>query len=87
MYISMTLSQPKGGGGVSELNTSRDVGSAGPRKALRCLDQTSFLASLFGDKCPQIGSKNGQRASRTGMGYPHEGPYVVGSAAGPARSS
>ena len=32
--------------------------------------------SSFGDKCPQNGSKNEQRALRTSMGCPHIGPFV-----------
>ena len=32
--------------------------------------------SIFGEKCPQNGSKNGLRAPRTGMGCPHIGPSV-----------
>ena len=36
----------------------------------------SDTLSIFGDKCPQNGSKNGLRAPRTGMGCPHIGPSV-----------
>ena len=32
---------------------------------------------MFGDKCPENGSKNGEMAPRTGTGYHHEGPSVV----------
>jgi len=36
----------------------------------------SETLSTFGDKCPQNGSKNGSTAPRTGLGYPHIGPFV-----------
>ena len=36
----------------------------------------SEALSIFGDKCPQNGSKNGEMAPRTGTGYPHIGPFV-----------
>jgi len=38
---------------------------------------SSETLSIFGDKCPQNGSKNEQRAPRTSMGCPHIGPFVV----------
>ena len=37
----------------------------------------SDTLSIFGDKCPQNGSKNEQTAPRTNTGYPHIGPFVV----------
>jgi hypothetical protein len=37
---------------------------------------SSETLSIFGDKCPQNGSKNEQRAPRTSMGCPHIGPSV-----------
>jgi len=37
----------------------------------------SETLSIFGDKCPQNGSKNEQTAPRTKTGYPHIGPFVV----------
>jgi len=33
--------------------------------------------SIFGDECPQNGSKNGSTAPSTGLGCPHIGPFVV----------
>jgi hypothetical protein len=37
----------------------------------------SETLSIFGDKRPRNGSKNGEMAPRTGTGYPHRGPFVV----------
>ena len=37
---------------------------------------SSETLSIFADKCPQNGSKNEQRAPRTSMGCPHQGPSV-----------
>jgi hypothetical protein len=37
----------------------------------------SETLSIFGDTYPQNGSKNEQRAPRTSMGCPHQGPSVV----------
>ena len=39
----------------------------------------SETLSIFGDKRPRNGSKNGEMAPRTGTGYPHIGPFVVHS--------
>ena len=36
----------------------------------------SETLSIFGDKRPRNGSKNGEMAPRTGTGYPHIGPFV-----------
>ena len=33
--------------------------------------------SIFGDKCPQDGSKNDQMVPRTALGCHHEGPLVA----------
>ena len=58
-----------------------------PRKALGGgISKVNFqeTLSIFGDKCPQNGSKNEQRAPRTSMGCPHIGPSV-GPLAEPAR--
>ena len=42
------------------------------------VSQSQFLEtlSIFGDKCPRNGSKNGEMAPRTGTGYLHIGPFV-----------
>ena len=37
----------------------------------------SEMLSIFGDKRPRNGSKNGDMAPRTGTGYPHIGPFVA----------
>jgi len=37
----------------------------------------SETLSIFGDKRPRNGSKNGEMAPRTGTGCPHIGPFVV----------
>ena len=37
----------------------------------------SETLSIFGDKRPRNGSKNGSTAPRTGLGYPHIVPFVV----------
>jgi hypothetical protein len=36
----------------------------------------SETLSIFGDKYPRSGSKNGEMAPRTETGYPHIGPFV-----------
>ena len=36
----------------------------------------SETLSIFGDKRPRNGSKNGEMAPRTGTGCPHIGPFV-----------
>jgi hypothetical protein len=38
---------------------------------------SSETLPIFGDKCPQNGSKNDLIAPRTTMECPHQGPYVV----------
>ena len=38
---------------------------------------SSETLSIFGDKCPQNGSKNEEMAPRTKTGYPHIGPFVA----------
>ena len=37
---------------------------------------SSQTLSIFGDKCPQNGSKNEEMAPRTKTGYPYIGPFV-----------
>ena len=37
----------------------------------------SETLSIFGNKRPRNGSKNGEMAPRTGTGYPHIGPFVA----------
>ena len=52
----------------------------GPRKALRggiSKVNCQETLSIFGDKCPQNGSKNDPMAPRTTLECPHEGPSVV----------
>ena len=50
-----------------------------PRKALRTLNQKSFLEDLstFGDKCPQNGFKTAPTAPIPHLGCPHKGPSVA----------
>ena len=51
-----------------------------PRKAIRGgISKVDFqeTLSIFGDKCPQNGSKNDPMAPRTTLECPHEGPSVV----------
>ena len=50
-----------------------------PRKALRGVFKSQFLRDLFifGDECPQNGSKNDKMAPRTTLRCPHEGPRVA----------
>ena len=45
----------------------------------------SETLSIFGDKRPRNGSKNGEMAPRTGMGYPHIGVCVGVHVAGQSR--
>ena len=42
----------------------------------------SETLSIFGEKRPRNGSKNGEMAPRTGTGYPHIGPFVVAGLGG-----
>ena len=42
----------------------------------------SETLTIFGDKRPRNGSKNGEMAPRTGTGCPHIGPFVVPHTAG-----
>ena len=39
--------------------------------------KVSETLSIFGDKRPRYGSKNGEMAPRTGTGCPHIGPFVA----------
>ena len=51
----------------------------GPRKALRGgISKVNFreTLSIFGDKCPQNGSKTAPTAPRPHLGYPHIRPFV-----------
>ena len=52
--------------------------AAPPRKALRGGIQKSILTDLSGNvgDSRQMLTKNGAMAPRTGLGYPHEGPFV-----------
>ena len=65
------------------LNTFEVVPSSlgsGPRQALRGGISKVYLQenlSIFGNKCPQNGSKNDKMAPRTTRRYPHEGPRAV----------
>ena len=63
----------------SKTHPFHELRPRGPPKALRGgISKVNFqwTLSIFGDKCPQNGSKNEQRAPRTSMGCPHIGVCV-----------
>ena len=71
---------------VSSLVARATKGRICPGKVVRSTQGSSWgylkvnssqTLSIFGDKCPQNGSENEQRAPRTSMGCPHIGPFVA----------
>ena len=60
-------------------NESKEEEEASPPDAVYAPPSRSHfwnISSTFGDICPQNGSKNEQRAPRTSMGCPPQGPSV-----------
>ena len=65
--LSLGAARQGGGGSVS---------TQGPSWGYLKVNSSETL-SIFGDKCPQNGSKNEHRAPITSMGCPHIGPFVL----------